>query len=292
MKPQSVDCDVLVIGAGPSGLSAALNLASEGLSVSVFERSDVGGQMKFSTSLENVGGFNRPITGEKLRDRLYKQAKGFGAHFIQDEVTAIAKDCRHIQLSSGRTATCKSIVVASGLRPRRLENSEGMFGVFPAIAESELSKLHNLSIAIVGGGNSAGQATQYLSSIGAKLKLLARRPLSETMSAYLANRMPDSVVIGEIPALTQVSGKPCLGEECFDAVVAYLGSEPIDTFKLVTDSQGFIHTDSKYGCDGMPGVFAIGDVRSGSGKRVSSAIGEGSAVANRIHHYLSVASLR
>lgn len=280
-------CDVLCIGAGPAGLSAALNCAAEGLSVTLFERGIPGGQMRFSTRLENVAGTNGPVTGQQLTDRLLRQAKGFGARIIADEVSAVSATgpTRSAQLLSGKTFTCRVVIVAAGLKPRTL-TPDPIFGVFPAMQESEMSKYSGQSVAVVGSGNSAGQAAEYFERIGARTTLITRKPLADTMSHYLLGRMAGINVIESTAdqSVHRSDGKPCILGSCYDAIVAYVGSRPERAFTLDTDDDGYIKTDSAL-CCGIPGVFAIGDIRAGSVKRVSAALGDGASVASRVFEY-------
>ena len=304
--------DVAVIGAGPAGLAAAVYAASEGLSVIVLDGRAVGGQAGASARIENYLGFPTGISGQALAGRAFNQALKFGAEIaIPLEVEHL--DCTanpfNLDISGGSRVRAKAIVVASGARYRRpdipnLEVFDGA-GVSYWASPIEARLCAGDEVALVGGGNSAGQAVVFLAPQVRRLHLFVRRPLSDTMSRYLIDRiaaLPNvEIHVGtEIVSLagSRTSGLTGVtlrnrvdGSEChcpLRHLFLFIGADPNAAWLagcVETDDSGFIVTGKSVHSleTSQPGVFAIGDVRAGSTKRVAAAVGEGAAVVAQIH---------
>lgn len=317
--------DVAVVGAGPAGLATAVYAASEGLSVLVLDTRAFGGQAGASARIENYLGFPTGITGMALMGRAYGQAQKFGAELaIPDEVASLMceDDGQHryrLALASGETAQAKTVVIASGARYRRLDvdNLDQFEGACVHYWASPLeAKLcAGQEVALVGAGNSAGQAAVYLASQVQKVWMIVRgESLAATMSRYLIDRIESTpnieVVVrsqvvdleGEKGQLSAVRWRGPDGAEAVQAVshlFLFIGASPNTAWlthcHVELDNHGFVRT----GTDLAPnhpllqtsrkGVFAIGDVRAGSVKRVGAAIGEGAQAVAAIHAYLAEA---
>jgi thioredoxin reductase (NADPH) len=316
--------DVAVVGAGPAGLATAVYAASEGLSVLVLDCRAFGGQAGASSRIENYLGFPTGITGIALMARAYNQAQKFGAEMaIPDEVSGLIPPADIsgrfvLDLHGGERVTTRSVVVASGARYRRLalENLHEFEGMCVHYWASPLEgKLcSNQEVALVGGGNSAGQAAVFLASQGAKVSMLVRGPgLAETMSRYLVDRIAAMSHI-EVVARAQVSaleGKngvldavhwriATTGEDVRRPIrhlFLFIGAEPntdwLTGSGVALDGKGFVLTGGDAGGERhllettQRGVFAIGDVRAKSIKRVAAAVGEGAQVVAALHGYLA-----
>ena len=312
--------DLVVIGAGPAGLATSVYAASEGLSVLAIDCRSFGGQAGASARIENYLGFPTGISGMALMGRAFSQAQKFGVEIaIPDEAVRLecGNDPCFIQFKNGERVQARSIVIATGARYRRLQvdkldDFEGSsIHYWASPLEGDLCA--GQEVALIGGGNSAGQATVFLAGRARRVTLIARRPLEETMSQYLVERIR-SLSNVDIVAGCEVTGLE--GEEgMLDAVswrdrssgkesrrdVSYLfsfiGAEPnTDWLKasgLKLDSRGFVLTDEKVESGRLPletsrsGIFAVGDVRSGSVKRVAAAVGDGAQVVAAIHKYLA-----
>ena len=311
--------DVAIVGAGPAGLAASVYAGSEGLSAITLDCRAFGGQAGASARIENYLGFPTGITGQALMSRAYNQAQKFGVEMaIPDEVTTFepGDDGAPIRmdLASGEVVQARSVVLASGARYRRLD--------VPGMEDFECASVHYWAsamertlcageeVALVGGGNSAGQAVVYLAAQAKKVWHLVRGPgLEATMSRYLIDRirslpnvelLPHTEIVGlegQDGALEAVRWRRKSGEEGRHAmrnVFLFIGAEPnsdwLSSSGLAMDRQGFVLTG---GPDRHPletsrrGVFAIGDIRSGSVKRVAAAVGEGAQVVAAIHAYLA-----
>jgi thioredoxin reductase (NADPH) len=317
--------DVAIVGAGPAGLAAAVYGASEGLSVLVLDCRAFGGQAGASARIENYMGFPTGISGMALMARAFNQAEKFGAEMaIPDEVARLrclpaGDDARfELGLANDERVRARAVVIATGARYRRL--------ACPDLPEYEASSVHywatplegslctGQEVALVGAGNSAGQAVVYLAGQVAKLWLLVRGPsLESTMSRYLVERiaaLPNVEVLEqtEISALEGRAGaldairwrhRPS-GTETRRPVrhlFLFIGADPntdwLSKSDVVLDDKGFVRTGAELG-DGRPalatsrdGVFAIGDVRAGSIKRVAAAVGEGAQVVAALHAFLA-----
>ena len=314
--------DVAVVGAGPAGLATAVYAASEGLSVLVLDCRAFGGQAGASSRIENYLGFPTGISGMALMGRAYNQAQKFGVEMaIPDE--AVRLDCdqeagfgRRLSLANGERIRARTVVLATGARYRRLavpnlEDFEGA-SVHYWASPLEAKLVAGEEVALVGGGNSAGQAVVFLASEAARVTLIARRPLSATMSAYLVERIAglpnvDVVIGAEIcalegrhRALEAICWRDRSGEETRRPVrhlFSFIGADPntdwLGASGLLLDPQGFVCAGADVGPDRLPletsrrGVFAVGDVRSGSVKRVASAVGDGAQVVAAIHAFLA-----
>jgi thioredoxin reductase (NADPH) len=326
--------DVAIVGAGPGGLAAAVYAASEGLSVAVFDARAFGGQAGASSCIENYLGFPTGISGQALTGRAYVQAQKFGAEMIIPEaVTKLHCDGHPfaIRFSDGRSVSALSIVIASGARYRRpgiphLEQFEGR-GIWYWASPVEARLCRNEEVALVGGGNSAGQAAVFLSRYAKKVWMIVRGPsLSKSMSQYLIDRIAatpniELVTCSEIVGLSgkekgqleRVSWRDRRTgvevEKTIRNVFMFIGAEPatewLNECSVSLDSKGFVRTgtnnippDDLLSADGasrpasletnVTGVFAVGDVRSDSVKRVGAAIGEGATVVQQIHAFLEM----
>jgi thioredoxin reductase (NADPH) len=317
-EPQTI-YDVTVVGAGPAGLAAAVYAASEGLSTIVVEGNAPGGQAGTSSKIENYLGFPTGISGAQLASRGHLQALKFGVRFAisRDVITTEQVDGFHRLILAGGTAVCaRSVVIASGARYRKLnvmheENFENR-GLYYAATAMESMLCREREIIVVGGGNSAGQASIFLSSVAKHVHLIIRgSSLERTMSQYLISRIDNSPRITVYPETEIVSleGEPALEfvtwinrtsgattRRLISSVFVMIGAQPNSgwvyrTVKL--DEKGFVLTGSAYGFDGtpyatsVPGIYAVGDIRADSVKRVASAVGEGSVVISNIHRYLA-----
>jgi thioredoxin reductase (NADPH) len=320
--------DVVVVGAGPAGLSTAVYAASEGLRVMVLDRRAFGGQAGASARIENYLGFPTGISGQALAGRAFVQAQKFGAQFlIPAQVESL--DCSghaktgelRVTLTDGRRLRARSIVVATGARYRRpavprLAEFEGR-GVWYWASALEAKMCSGSEVALVGGGNSAGQAAVFLSGHASRVYMLVRGPgLAAIMSRYLIDRIQSIPNITLLPhtEITALEGDAVQGlaavrwrnaregsEEAMALrnVFLFVGAEPeadwVAGCGVAMDSKGFVLTGEALPDPGgrapletsVPGVFAVGDVRSGSVKRVGGAIGEGAAAVAMIHQRLA-----
>ncbi|WP_201835899.1 FAD-dependent oxidoreductase [Microvirga zambiensis] len=315
--------DVIVVGAGPAGLAAAVYAASEGLSTLVVEASAPGGQAGTSSKIENYLGFPTGISGEALAGRAQAQAQKFGAHLAIARA-AVKLECLEklfeVRMEGEGAARARAIVVATGARYRRLplewrERFEGQ-GIHYAATAMEAQLCAGEEIVIVGGGNSAGQAALFLSSSARHVHMLVRGDgLSESMSDYLVERVERSVKITVHPRceITALAGDRWLRTVTWAHLQSgqvvtrdipnlflMIGAEPNTQWLdgcVKLDAQGFVATGAEVAewasfspfATSCTGVFAVGDVRSGSVKRVASAVGEGSVVVHAIHQFLKPA---
>jgi thioredoxin reductase (NADPH) len=315
--------DVAIVGAGPSGLATAVYAASEGLSALVLDCRAFGGQAGASARIENYLGFPTGITGMALMARAYNQAQKFGAEMaIPDEATSLNGDGADgtftLGLRIGERVKARSVVLATGARYRRLdvENLDAFeaSSVHYWASPFEAKLCANQEVALIGAGNSAGQAAVYLASQGAKVSMLVRRSdLAATMSRYLVDR------IRGLPNIEVVTGATISTLEGHDGVLnavrwklrssdkevrrlinhlfLFIGADPnTDWLKgsgVAVDAKGFVLTGTEAGGGRHAlettrrGIFAIGDVRATSVKRVASAVGEGAQVVAALHAYLA-----
>jgi thioredoxin reductase (NADPH) len=312
--------DVVIVGAGPAGLATAVYAGSEGLSVLAIDCRSFGGQAGASARIENYLGFPTGISGMALMGRAFSQAQKFGVEIlIPDEAVKLecGNDPCHLKLGTGERIQARSVVLATGARYRRLtvdrlEEFEGS-SVHYWASPLEADLCADQEVVLVGGGNSAGQAVVFLASRARKVTLIARRPLSETMSAYLIERiqgLPNvDVVIGcEIAALDGAPGSLSgvtirQRSDGTDKQVSarflfsFIGAEPntdwLASSGIKLDNRGFVETGEEIGEEQLPletsrrGVFAVGDVRACSVKRVAAAVGDGAQVVAAIHKYLA-----
>jgi thioredoxin reductase (NADPH) len=315
--------DVAVVGAGPAGLATAVYAASEGLSVIVLDCRAFGGQAGASARIENYLGFPTGITGIALMARAYNQAQKFGAQMaIPTEASNIhlsktIDGVFHLDLSNNERVTARTVVVASGARYRRLD-VEDLEAFEAASVHYWASPLEGKlvagqEVALVGAGNSAGQATVYLASQAAKVWLLVRgSDLGASMSRYLVDRITGLANV-EVLTKTSITGlegmngmleavrwRQAGGAEMRQPIrhlFLFIGADPntdwLASSGITLDAKGFVLTGKEIGGDSrpletnIPGVFAIGDVRSGSVKRVAAAVGEGAQVVATLHSVLA-----
>ncbi|TCL71749.1 cyclic nucleotide-binding domain-containing thioredoxin-disulfide reductase [Rhizobium sp. BK251] len=309
--------DVVIVGAGPSGLAAAVYAASEGLDTVVIEAVGPGGQAGTSSRIENYLGFPMGISGQDLARRAQIQAQKFGARFVVADA-ALRLDCSRypfgVHLDGGGVVFGRSVVVATGARYRRLDIPESQRfegkGIHYAATSIEAQLCEDAEVAVVGGGNSAGQATIFLSSQARHVHLLVRGDgLSDTMSDYLVGRIVQSprITLHTRSEITSLFGESCLssirwrqrGKNEFEHAVSNLflmiGALPNTDWLdgcVELDDRGFILTgadasNSSPYATSIPGIFAVGDVRAQSVKRVASSVGEGSVVVHSIHGWLA-----
>jgi thioredoxin reductase (NADPH) len=301
--------DVVIIGAGPAGLAAAVYASSEGLRALVVERQNIGGQAGSSSRIRNYLGFSRGLSGAELAQRAYQQAWVFGATFlVAREVMdlRVGGDRHEVHISGGMDVDAASVVLAMGVSYRRLDvpgltELEGS-GVFYGSSPSEARQVTGGHVFVVGGANSAGQAAVHLARYARSVSLLSRSPLDKGMSAYLIReiRGKDNIAVRESTEIVGLAGEDRLealtlrspeGDETLpaDALYILIGAQPRTEWlppEIERDGRGFIVSGADYGTS-VPGVFAIGDVRAGSVKRVASAVGEGSVVIQHVHHHLA-----
>jgi thioredoxin reductase (NADPH) len=326
--------DVAVVGAGPAGLATAVYAASEGLSVIVLDQRAYGGQAGASARIENYLGFPTGISGQALAGRAFNQAQKFGAELaIPLEVVRLhceapeqrLRDHLHLELANGTSVRARTVVVASGARYRRpeipnLSAFEGA-GISYWASPVEGKLCEGQEVALVGGGNSAGQAVVYLAPKVKRLHLIVRGAgLEASMSRYLIDRISAMPNV-ELHTGTEVIGLEGDQTDSLTAAVfreratgatrrqplhhlfLFVGADPNTAWLegcLAMDSKGFVETGAETTTGpstarrpalpletSLPGVFAIGDVRAGSTKRVAAAVGEGAAVVAQIHSILA-----
>jgi thioredoxin reductase (NADPH) len=322
--------DVVVVGAGPAGLAAAVYAASEGLNVLMIETTAPGGQAGSSSKIENYLGFPTGISGQNLAGRAYAQAQKFGAKLIiaRSAVKLSGKRPYKIALDDGRSVAGRTVVIATGAQYRKLplknlDDFEGM-GIYFGATFIEAQLCAEEEVIVVGGGNSAGQAAVFLSEMSKHVHMLVRsNGLADTMSRYLIRRIEDSPKITlhsctEIVALegehhlerVQWRDKNTGATETHDIRHIFLmtGATPNTQWLndcVALDDKGFVRTGSDLTEDdllksgwplerhpflletSLPGVLAVGDVRSGNVKRVASAVGEGSISIHLAHKALA-----
>jgi thioredoxin reductase (NADPH) len=311
--------DVTVVGAGPSGLAAAVYAASEGLCTIVIESTAPGGQAGTSSKIENYLGFPTGISGQRLASRAQLQALKFGVRFAisRETITAEQIDGIHkLTLAGGIPVCSRSVVVASGAQYRKLSvENYGQYenrGIYYAATAMESVFCRDNEVIVVGGGNSAGQAAVFLSGVAKHVHHIVRgKSLASTMSQYLISRIESSsrITLYTESEIVKLEGESSLesvtwihrktGESTMKpigSVFVMIGAEPNSGWLFGTvrlDKKGFILTGGTDGFEptsyatSVPGMFAVGDVRSNSVKRVASAVGEGSVVISDVHRYLA-----
>jgi thioredoxin reductase (NADPH) len=318
------DFDVVVVGAGPAGLAAAVYASSEGLDALVVEREAIGGQAGSSSRIRNYLGFARGLSGAELAQRAYQQAWVFGTTFLMmRSVTGLRTDVDHhvLAVSDGTEVRAASVVLAVGVTYCRLaipalESFTGK-GVFYGASPSEAQQFAGGQVYVVGGANSAGQAAVHLSRYAARVTLVVRADaLAKGMSQYLREEIAAVPNIEVLLSTEVVEGG---GEQRLefltlldrstgttrtvpaDALFVLIGAEPHTDWlppEIVRDERGFVLTGTDVPSEwplerppfmfetSVPGIFAVGDVRSRSVKRVASAVGEGSVVIQQVHQHL------
>jgi thioredoxin reductase (NADPH) len=316
-EPTSVEVfDLMVVGAGPAGLAAAVYGASEGLQTLAVDSVALGGQAGTSSRIENYLGFPAGVSGNELTARAALQAEKFDARITVpcEAVSLRSEDGHHVvTLGSGDEVVARALIIATGARYRRLaaerlDDFEGV-GVYYAASPMEARLCQGEPVAIVGGGNSAGQAAMYLSDSCNTVRLMVRRRgLEETMSRYLIDQIERraNIVLETCTEVRALEGDDRLEALSVQdthtaerrtvearALFVFIGADPHTDWldgEIEHDDKGFLLT----GVDGrLPletsrtGVFAVGDVRSGSIKRVASAVGEGSMAVRLVHDHLA-----
>lgn len=325
-----ISCDLAIVGAGPAGLAAAVNAASEGLSTVVLESFAPGGQAGSSSLIENFFGFPTGISGGELTNRAQLQAFRFGAKFSTPSQALAMEFPENGTGAVIRIEGCasvlraKCVIVASGAQYNRieavgLEAFEGL-GVFYAATAMEAQYCRGADVFVAGAGNSAGQAAMFLSDFAAKVHLVVRGgDLAKSMSSYLSTRVvaKDNIEVRYFTEIRKVAGGGRLESVTFDntrsgeistipaaAVFSMIGARPCTSWlppEILTDEKGFILTGAAVAGEpawrecgrppfafeaSRPGIFAAGDVRSGSVKRCSAAVGEGSMAVENVHQML------
>jgi len=323
--PKEETYDLAIVGAGPAGLTAAVYGSSEGLRTIVLERTAPGGQAGTSSRIENYPGFPMGLSGEELAGRIALQAQKFGAQVsTPSEVRKLAFENGYplLQLDGGQRVSAKGVLIATGASYRRLnvpggERFDGV-GVYYAATPMEAQMCANAQVLVVGGANSAGQAAVFLAQRARSVLLLIRGDdLNKGMSRYLARRIEQT---RNIQILTNTEVSRMTGNGCLEAVeiqnnrtgelrtvetqgvFTFIGAMPHTDWlpsEIETDEKGFVKTgpavvDSPFWTaqrpplfleTSRPGVFAAGDVRSTSMKRVASAVGEGAMAVALVHEY-------
>ena len=313
--------DLLVVGAGPAGLAAAVYAGSEGLATAVVDRTGPGGQAGTSSRIENYLGFPAGISGAELTARAELQAAKFGAAIVSpaEAVRLMPGRSRHVlALADGEELAARCVVIATGARYRgldlaRIDELQGL-GVHYAATQAEAASYWNETVAVVGGGNSAGQAALFLAEHAQRVLLIVRRhSLDATMSRYLIDRI---VAEERIELLTGSEVHELRGRERLEGITVgahsgstrraevralflFTGAKPHTGWLVgcvALDNAGFILTGEsvRERANGVrqlessvPGVYAVGDVRSGSVKRVAAAVGEGAMVLSFVHEHLA-----
>ncbi len=322
--------DLIIIGAGPAGLGAAVYGGSEGLKTLMIDKAATGGQAGTSSRIENYLGFPKGVSGANLAHRATTQAKRFGVEIlIPQDMTGLRVDGQYkfVSLADGSELGCKALVIATGVTVRRLqvpgiENLEGA-GVYYGAALTEAANYRGQHIYVIGGANSAGQGAMFFSRYASQVTMLVRgSSLAKGMSQYLVEQIGDNP---NIDVLTRTEVIEVKGEERLkgmvlhnkdtqetwevptSAVFVFIGAaahtDMLDEF-VERNNKGFIITGQDLIKDGKilggwklkrhpymletsaPGVFAVGDVRHGSVKRVASAVGEGAIGVSLVHRYL------
>jgi thioredoxin reductase (NADPH) len=322
--------DVAILGAGPAGLAAAVYAASEGLETLVVEPLALGGQAGTSSRIRNYLGFPRGLSGHELTSRAYEQARQFGAEFVfarRATALSVRGDERVVSLEHGGETVARTVVIATGVSYRTLgipslDRLVGM-GVFYGAATAEAQAMEGERVAVVGAGNSAGQAALHLAKHAARVTVLVRgESLAASMSDYLIREIETNARI-EIRLRTRVvEGR---GEDRFEGLVLedgagrreevpatalflLIGAEPHTEWLgevFQRDGAGYLSTGPDVSLErwplerppmlletSVPGVFAVGDVRQGAVKRVAAAAGEGSVAIGSVHRYLDELAAR
>jgi thioredoxin reductase (NADPH) len=321
-QPDTEVLDLLVVGAGPAGLAAAVYGGSEGLSTAVIDRTSPGGQAATSSRIENYLGFPAGISGAELAARAELQASKFGAAILSPaEAVHLERRGRRcvVLLAGGKELLARCVVIATGAKYRglgldRVQDLHGL-GVHYAATEAEAATCRDAPVAVVGGGNSAGQAAIFLAQHARRVHLIVRRAgLAETMSQYLIDRIQASPGIevihrsevielhgrDHLEAVTVGSRPTSRAQLQVKGLFIFTGAHPHTGWladAVALDRAGFVLTGGELPDadqrkrpleSSMPGVFAVGDVRSGSTKRVAAAVGEGAMAVRSVHEHLAV----
>jgi len=322
--------DLVIVGAGPAGLAAAVYGASEGMRTLLLDARGPGGQAGASSRIENYLGFPSGVSGSELTRRALAQAQRLGAEFLVPVCVSglsVEGGYKRLKLDGGREIVARTVIAATGMTYREHE-AEGIAGltgsgVYYGAAVTEAHSCRDRRIAVVGGGNSAGQSAVYLSRFAAEVHILIRRArLAETMSRYLLDQLAilPNVRVRPRTVIERVAGDGHLERvwlrspendsvfvESFDAVFVFIGTRPHSSWlppSVLRDSKGFILTGHDLAMSGslaktwketrdpmpletsVPGVFAAGDIRAGAMNRVASAVGEGAIAVRLASNYL------
>jgi thioredoxin reductase (NADPH) len=327
VAPAQAEYDVVIIGGGPAGLAAAVYGASEGLKTLMIEREAPGGQAGTSSRIENYLGFPTGVSGDDLAGRALQQAKRFGAEIlVTRSVVCLDSDTRELELDGGEVVCARSIILATGVSWRRL-NADGIDaltgrGIYYGAARSEASSLQGLDVFLIGAGNSAGQAAMFFSSYARTVTIICRGDaLEKSMSYYLVQELhsKQNVTVKLRSEVTAVHGDGHLDTidihdaatgttETREAAALYvfIGADAETAWlpeEIARDDRGFVLTGDdvvragKWSAErdpflletSVPGIFACGDVRSRSVKRVAAGVGEGSMSIAFVHQFLASA---
>ena len=328
VRPAGLTYDVVIVGAGPAGLAAAVYGSSEGLRTALLEREALGGQAGTSSRIRNYLGFPSGISGVELAARATEQAMLFGTDFVYgNPATSLAGDgeLRVVGLEDGSQVRGRAVVIATGMVYRRLAvpglDALTGAGVFYGAATAEAQAVAGKPVFVVGGGNSAGQAALHLSKYASRVTIVVRsHTLAASMSDYLIREIGNAPNI-DVRFRTELAGGGGAGRleylelrdrgsgetarEPAGGLFVLIGAEPFTGWlpgQVGRDQWGFILTGPDTGPrwplrrapflleTSMPGVFAVGDVRRGTVKRVASAVGEGSIAIRMVHEYLALAA--
>jgi thioredoxin reductase (NADPH) len=319
--------DLAIVGGGPAGLAAAVYAASEGLKALIIEPEAPGGQAGSSSRIENYLGFPSGLSGADLARRAYAQASRFGAEFVTQRATGIRTEANYhfIKLADGREVSCHVALIAVGVDYRKL-NIPGIdqftgAGVYYGAAQTEAIACRNEDVYIIGGANSAGQAAMHFSKYAHKVTMLVRSSLEKSMSKYLIDQIAgtSNIEVQTGAEVKEVQGNGRL--ECIkvhnmngdmvcsaSSLYIFIGAAPQTDWlpdTIMRDTNGFVLSGPDLQIEGKmpkvwkeerspylletstPGIFAVGDVRHGSVKRVASAVGEGSIAVQFMHQYLA-----
>ncbi|MGZ4315247.1 MAG: FAD-dependent oxidoreductase [Gaiellaceae bacterium] len=323
-EPGAAEYDVVIVGAGPAGLAAAVYGASEGLRTIVIEREAPGGQAGTSSRIENYLGFPQGVSGDELSSRALRQARRLGAEIlVTRSITRIDAATRHVHLDSGDVLRGRTIILACGVSWRHLE-VEGFDrlagkGIFYGAARSEAANTHGLDIHIIGAGNSAGQAAMFFSAHARSVTILYRgETLEKSMSRYLVEQLATRANIHVEYGAEVVAAHGDASLEAIDVhnaatgettrlesggVFIFIGADAETAWlppEIALDPKGYVLTGHEVSAAGrwrldrdpylletsVPGIFACGDVRFSPVKRVAAAVGEGSMAIAFVHQYL------
>lgn len=328
VRPEHSDYDVIIVGGGPAGMTAAVNGAAEGLRTLVVESLAPGGQAGTSTRIENYTGFPFGISGDDLASRALKQARRLGAEIVVTRTVESVDPLRHeVRLDGGDVLGTAALLLATGVAWRKLpvpsiERRIGT-GVHYGAARSDAALAHGSDVCIVGAGNSAGQAALFFARHARSVTLLVRAPSIETsMSRYLIDQVAANAGIRIEERSEVVDAHGDQGLQAIDvldseagtiarrtcaALFVMIGADAVTDWlpdEVARDSRGFIVTGADAASTPLwqlerrplaletsaPGIFAIGDVRSGSVKRVAAGVGEGGMAIAFVHQYLAMTS--
>ena len=317
--------DLVIVGAGPAGLAAAVYGASEGLKTLLIEREAPGGQAGTTSRIENYLGFPSGLTGSDLARRALAQARRFGTEIVSSQGASTIRrgdPYRTVVLDDGTEVSCQAVVIATGVSYRQLDvpgaKELAGAGVYYGAATTEAVLYRDAVVGVIGGGNSAGQAAVHLSRYAARVHLLVRGAgLETTMSAYLIEQVGEleNVELHTRCTIRELHGGGHLERAVFDtpegelelplsAVFVFIGQQPRTSWLegvAACDGRGFILTGADVAEDhgwnldreprllesSLPGVFAAGDVRHRSIKRIASAVGEGAMAVQLVHEYMA-----